>query len=176
VPNPVPARVRIGAAAVVALAALVGMIALVVHIRADEGGVGRLNFATTTRAAAPFADFGESQVAVGSRCLRVLVASTPAQRGQGLRDVLSLAPYDGMLFVNPSDTNDHYTMANTPTALDITFFSAKGVPVDQARMTPCPHGSDATCPEYASKAPYRFALERPTTSSPASGSLGACAT
>lgn len=164
-----------GAAAVAALAALVGMIALVVHIRANESGIGHLNFASTTRARDPFADFGESRVAVGSRCLRVLVASTPGQRGQGLRDVTALAPYDGMLFVNPSDTNDHYTMANTPTELDITFFSAKGVPVDETRMTPCPHGSDATCPEYASKAPYRYALERPASSSPASGSLGACA-
>ena len=69
-------------------------------------------------------------------------------------------------------------MADTPIPLDITFFSSDGSPVDSARMTPCPHGSDATCPEYAAKKPYRYALERPAGSASASGgsgALGACA-
>ena len=35
----------------------------------------------------PFAEFGEAHVAVGRACLRVLVASTPSQRTQGLREV-----------------------------------------------------------------------------------------
>ncbi len=69
-------------------------------------------------------------------------------------------------------------MANTPMPLDITFFAANGDPVDQTRMAPCPDGTDATCPEYASKAHYRYALERPAASgsgsSGASGALGAC--
>ncbi len=171
-----PPRVRIAAAAVVALGALAGMVALVVRIRADESGVGRLSFASTGPAAAPFAEFSQARVAVGSRCLRVLVALSPTQRVQGLRDVVSLSPYDGMLFVNPSDTDARFTMAETPVPLDITFFSAKGVPVDRAQMKPCPAGSDATCPEYASEQRYRFALERPTGSAAASasGSLGSC--
>jgi uncharacterized membrane protein (UPF0127 family) len=171
----VSARVRVAAAAVVALGALAGMVVVILHIRTDESGVGRLRFAATTPARAPFGQFDESRVAVGSRCLRVLVAADPATRTQGLRDVSSLAPYDGMLFVNPSDTRAKYTMANTPTALDIVFFSAAGVPVDHQEMTPCPEGSDATCPEYASKEPYRYALEQPTRSAAAPGALGACA-
>jgi uncharacterized membrane protein (UPF0127 family) len=163
------------AAIVVAVGALAGMVALVVHIRSDESGVGKLHFASTTPAVAPFAAFSEARVAVGSKCLRVLVASTPAQRNQGLREVTSLRPYDGMLFVNPADTTARYTMAQTPTPLDITFFSSSGVPVDDQQMTPCPNGTDATCPEYEAKDHYRYALERPTGSAPLSGSLGGCA-
>jgi uncharacterized membrane protein (UPF0127 family) len=94
----------------------------------------------------------------------VLVASTETQRVQGLRGVRSLAPFEGMVFVFPRDTNARFTMADTPTPLDITFFSARGVPIDEVRMTPCPQGTDASCPEYASKDPYRYALERPAGS------------
>jgi len=170
----VPARVRVVAAVVVALGALGTAVVVVARIRSDESGSGHLSFAATQPAAAPFGEFSEARVAVGSRCLRVLVASTPGQRTQGLREVTSLAPYDGMLFVNPAETTARYTMAGTPTPLDVTFFSARGVPVDDARMTPCPQGTDATCPEYASKDPYRYALERPAGSQATSGALGAC--
>src|SRR4051794_20484220 len=122
------------AAIAVAIGALAGMIALVVHIRSDESGVAKLHFASTTPAVAPFAAFSEARVAVGSTCLRVLVATTPAQRTQGLRDVTSFGPYAGMLFVNPADTDARYTMAGTPTPLAITFFSASGAPVDTQQM------------------------------------------
>jgi uncharacterized membrane protein (UPF0127 family) len=80
-----------------------------------------------------------------------------------------------MLFVNPADTNTRYTMAGTPTPLDITFFSGSGVPVDTQQMVPCPNGTDSTCPEYEAKQRYRFALERPAGSPSVSGTLGACA-
>jgi len=163
------------AAVVVALAALAGMITIIVRVRADESTTGRLRFAATTPAGAPFAEFSEARVAVGARCLRVLVASSVAQRVQGLRDVRSIAPYDGMLFVFPSDTSARFTMASTPLPLDATFFSAQGAPVDDVVMKPCPEGSDSTCPAYASKAKYRYALERPAGSGASSGALGACA-
>ena len=48
------ARVRVAAAAVVALGALAGMVALSRHSRADESGVGHLRFAATSPARAPF--------------------------------------------------------------------------------------------------------------------------
>ncbi len=168
-----PKRVGIAAAAVVAVLALVGMVVLVVRIRADESGVGHLRFASTQAASAPFADFDQARVAVGSRCLRMLVASTPAQRTQGLRGVRSLSPYDGMLFVEQRDSTALFTMADTLIPLDITFFDADGVPVDSTRMTPCPDGTDATCPTYGSAKPYRYALERPA-GSPTPGSLASC--
>jgi uncharacterized protein len=177
----VPARVRVAAAGLVALGALGGMIVLVARIRSDESGVGRLKFASTRPAAAPFAGFSETRVSLDARCLRVLVASTPSQRVQGLRGVRSLAPYQGMLFVYPGDATARFTMAGTPTPLDIMFFSARGLPVDRARMLPCPDASDARCPEYASRTRYRYALEQPAgaasagASATASGALGACA-
>ena len=168
-------RARSAAAAVVAACALVGLVLLVARVRAGNDGTGHLPFASTSRAASPFGGFSEARVAVGGNCLRVLVASTPAQRTQGLRGVTTLAPYAGMLFVNATDTSARYTMAGTPKPLAITFFDAGGRPVDGTEMTPCPDGTDATCPEYASGKRYRYAFERPAGSVPsAPGVLGAC--
>jgi len=163
-------------AGAVALAALAGMVAIVVHSRHDDNTTGRLTFARTQPAVAPFDKFAEARVAVGERCLRVLVASTGSQRQQGLRDVTRLAPYDGMVFVFPRDTSAQFTMANTPLPLDIAFFDRHGKPVDEVHMKPCPHGTDATCPGYASKRKYRTALETPSAgASGAAGGLGPCA-
>ena len=164
------------AAVVVALGALAGRGLLVAHIRSDESDVGRLAFGSTAPADPPFADFAQARVALGSRCIRVLVATTANQREQGLREVRTLGPYAGMLFAYPGDSSARFTMAETPTPLDITFFSAKGAPVDDVAMVPCPNGTDATCPVYESRHPYRYALERPSGgASTGSGPLGPCA-
>jgi len=88
--------------------------------------------------------------------------------------VKSLVPYEAMLFVEQHDSTGLFTMADTLIPLDITFFDSHGVPVDHQRMTPCPDGSDATCPTYGAKQAYRYALERPAGSS-TSGTLGGCA-
>jgi len=167
-------RWRIAIAAAVALASLVGMIAILVHSRSTRGTRARLPFATTSPAITSFIGFDEARVALDSRCVRVLVAATPSSRRRGLREVRSLAPYDGMLFVFPGNTTARFTMAQTPLPLDITFFAANGTPVDTEHMTPCPNGTDASCPVYESKGRYRYALER-TAGSTGSGSLGACA-
>jgi len=42
------------------------MVVLAFRIRADESGVGHLHFASTRRAAPPFADFDEARIGVGS--------------------------------------------------------------------------------------------------------------
>jgi uncharacterized membrane protein (UPF0127 family) len=170
----VPARARIAAALVVAFGALTAAVVIVVGVRSSESDVGRLGFAATSAAPAPFGDFSQARIAVGRRCLLVLVAATENQRVQGLRGVRSL-PFDGMVFVFPRDTDAQFTMAETPTPLDITFFAAGGAPVDGTEMAPCPSGTDATCPAYASKRRYRYALERPVGSAAASGALGGCA-
>jgi uncharacterized membrane protein (UPF0127 family) len=161
----------VGAAAVVAAGALGSAVLLV---RAGDPDAV-LPFTTTVRAVAPFGDFREARVAAGGRCLRVLVASDARQRAQGLRGVRSLAPYDGMLFVFPADTAARFTMAGTPMPLDITWFAGDGAPIDGTRMAPCPGGTDAACPEYASRDEYRYALERPAGSGAGPGGLGACA-
>jgi uncharacterized membrane protein (UPF0127 family) len=166
-------RWRIAIAAAVALASLFGMIAILVHHTSARQTRARLPFAVTKPALATFIGFDETRVALGSKCVRVLVAATPALRNRGLRDVRNLSPYDGMLFVFPADSDARFTMANTPLPLDITFFAGSGAPVDEQRMTPCPNGTDATCPQYEAKSRYRYALERPVGSS-GSGGLGAC--
>jgi len=170
-------RARRAAAAVVAACALAGLVLLVVHTRTADNDTGHVPFASTEPARSPFGAFSEARVAVGGDCLRVLVASTRVQRSQGLRGVTAFGPYAGMLFVNAVDTDARYTMAGTPTPLAITFFDARGRPVGRTEMTPCPDGTDATCPEYESPKRYRYALERPATAGSvgAAGNLGACA-
>ena len=149
------------------------MLVLLTRDRGGSAGAG-FSLGATSPAAAPFAEFREARVAVGNRCLRVLVASTAAQRVEGLRAVRSLAPYDGMLFVNPSDTRSAFTMAQTPLPLDIAWYASDGAPVDRTTMTPCPEGTDARCPVYQSRTRYRYALETPAGAGGA-GALAACA-
>jgi uncharacterized membrane protein (UPF0127 family) len=159
-------------AAAVAIVALIGMIVLLA--RRDDDDSAAVPFTDTTPAEAPFDAFREARVALGERCLRVLVAADDAQRSRGLRDVEALGPYDGMLFVFPADTDARFTMARTPLPLDITWFAAGGAPVDHTTMEPCPETDDASCPAYASDERYRYALERPA-GAPGAGALGQCA-
>ncbi len=152
------------------------MVLLVVHARAgpDAGtAAGTYPFGRLVPASAPFAAFSRSTVAVGDRCRAVLVATSHAQRVQGLRDVRSIDPYAGMVFVFAGDTSGAFTMAATRLPLDIVFYASDGTPVDRARMTPCPAGTDATCPAYRSRHEYRFALETPAGAA-AAGALGSC--
>jgi uncharacterized membrane protein (UPF0127 family) len=164
---------KIAIAAIVAVAALGGILALV--LRHDGSTTGHLSFASPEPAPAPFAAFKEARVAYGNKCLRLLIAETEAQRVQGLREVTNLAPYDGMLFVFPNDNIAQFTMAQTPMPLDITFFDEDGTPLDFQPMKPCPDGTDATCPPYSSDHKYRLALETPSGSQHPGGSLGPCA-
>ena len=110
-------------------------------------------------ASAPFEGLGELNVGIGGRCLRLAVADSLAERVAGLRGHADLGPYDGMLFVFPSDGVVGFTMATVPDALEIVFFDSAGRVVDRMRMAPCPNGTDATCPLYTPKGPFRYALE-----------------
>ena len=161
------------AAAVVALVALGGILFFGARVLDDDDSDAPFSLAPTTRAAAPFEQFDEAMIAVDDDCNRLLVARTDTQRVQGLREVTDLGPYDGMLFVFPAETDARFTMSNTPLPLDITFLDANGKPVDTKTMQPCLDGSDADCPVYASKGPYRYALERPAGSG--GGAISSCA-
>ncbi len=128
----------------------------------------------TAAAEAPFAGFGETRLALGDRCLRVLVAATQDQRVQGLRDVRSLcAVRRDDLRLRARHRRSLHDGEHTP-PLDITFFAADGKPVDRTRMTPCPTGTDATCPIYESAHRYRYALER-VAGAAGGGALASCA-
>ena len=126
-----------------------------------------------TPASPPFVGLTEARLALGDRCLKVVVADENTERIQGLRDVTDLGEYDGMLFVYSSDTDARFTMAGTPLPLDIAWYTADGEPVSSTTMRPCVQGSDSTCPVYASNRKYRYALET-AAGNGGSGAIGAC--
>jgi uncharacterized membrane protein (UPF0127 family) len=144
-------------AGAVAVAALVGMVFIVVPaVRGSSSS------------------FSSERRTLDGSCERVLVARTEAQRTKGLRDAKGLGQYSGMLFVFPNDTDARFTMAQTLIPLNIGWYDGAGRRVDQTHMTPCPQGTDATCPTYASKRAYRYAFETPGgTASPSA--IGTCA-
>lgn len=107
---------------------------------------------------------------IGGESLRLLVATTPEQRSQGLRGVDDLGDYDGMAFVYAEPTEATFTMADTTIPLDIGFYDGTGDVVNRLEMVPCP-GTDATCPGYPSGAEFLVAVETPAGHLP-SGPLG----
>jgi uncharacterized membrane protein (UPF0127 family) len=123
-------------------------------------------------AGSPFADLTEARLAVGDRCVRVVVADTLAERVEGLRGRRDLGDYDGMLFVFDGPTDTGFTMSTVPVALDIGFYTADGGLVSSERMAPCPK-AEADCPIYRSSGQFTYALETPASHLP-SGSLAAC--
>ena len=123
-------------------------------------------------AQAPFRGLTEVELALGDDCVRLAVADSEAERGQGLRGVTELGPYDGMLFVNQADTSTAYTMSGVTVPLDIGWYASDGEPAGRAEMEPCPEGGPG-CPLYSADGPYRFAVETLGGGLP-SGSLGAC--
>ena len=167
-------RGRLALAAVVAIVTLTVAAVLAVRLLSSDEGAAGFDLGEVRAASARFPDFSETRVKLGDRCLRVLLARTPAQRSQGLRAVRDLAPYDGMLFVYSSNSKNRYTMADTLLPLDIGWYAADGERVDRARMVPCPKGTDATCPTYGSDGSYRYALEL-AADQLGGGPLGACA-
>jgi uncharacterized membrane protein (UPF0127 family) len=144
----------------------VGAVVLVVLVAAfiawqssDDGTADASTVVTDVGAArAPFAGLTAGTISVGGRQLRVVVADDEAERVQGLREKSDASPYDGMLFVFPSDGLVSFTMATVPDALEIVFFDANGRVVDRLHMAPCA-GTDASCPVYTPRGPFRYALE-----------------
>jgi uncharacterized membrane protein (UPF0127 family) len=132
----------------------------------------RLRF-TTRPAVAPFPGATETRLALGGRCLRLVIADDEAERVQGLRRRDSLGAYDGMLFVYAQPSNATFTMSTVPVPLDIGFYRASGAPVSRRRMTPCPR-VDAECPDYTADAPFVYAVETLRGQLP-SGALTMCA-
>jgi uncharacterized membrane protein (UPF0127 family) len=125
-------------------------------------------------AVAPFKGLTEVRLSVGGKCLRLVVADSPAELAKGLRGRDNLGPYGGMIFVFNGSVDGAFTMSGTKTDLDVGFFAADGTSVDRVRMTPCT-GTDAECPQYRSRVPYRFALETLTGRFP-DGALAPCTT
>lgn len=66
-------------------------------------------------------------IAVGEAKVDMQLAVTPAEMQQGLMGRTDLQPNQGMLFVYRGTTQMSFWMRNTPTALDIGFFTSDGV-------------------------------------------------
>ena len=106
--------------------------------------------------------FGEiayrvNRLPMANRC--ALLAQTNQQQTQGLMGQKSLSGYDGMLFFFQADSTGTFNMKDTPLPLSIAFFDSGGRFVSSADMEPCL--DKPNCPNYAAKAPYRYALEVP---------------
>ena len=120
----------------------------------------------------PFPDLTAARVAVGGRCIRVVVADTLDERIAGLRQRSDVGDYDGMLFVFDGATNTAFTMSTVPVPLDIGFYDASGRLVSDELMRPCAK-AEAECPVYRADAPFVYALETLKGKLP-SGSLSGC--
>lgn len=123
-------------------------------------------------AAAPFTGHRGIRLAVGARCLRLVVALTVDERRAGLRGVRDLGPYDGMFFVDGRDSRIAFTMEGTTIPLDLGLYDADGRPVEQHRLVPCP-ASVKRCPVTTPRREYRLAIEAPSGTLPG-GALTGC--
>lgn len=97
--------------------------------------------------------FATSHVKVGGHPLRVEVASTEAQRGQGLMFRRALGADDGMLFV--FDDPGYYAMwmKNTLIPLSVAFIDGDGVILNIADMAP------QTLDAHTAAGPALYAIE-----------------
>lgn len=167
-------------AGLVALAGVAALLAGVLVLDGNEpsGPVPAPGIAAALRGARPadepFRGLSEARLAVGGRCLRLVVADVPAERATGLTGRRDLGAYEGMLFTYDGSATSRFTMAGVPVPLQIAFYRADGDPVGTPQaMVPCARAR-AECRLYSAGDPYRFALETLGGDLPA-GSLGACA-
>jgi hypothetical protein len=93
-------------------------------------------------------------LSIGEHVLQVELATTPAERTQGLMFREDLPPNGGMLFVFPSSLPRAFWMKNTPLPLSIAFLDEEGRILNIEQMEPLNEG-----PRYRSAGPARYALE-----------------
>lgn len=93
--------------------------------------------------------------------ITVEIASTPAQRSQGLMGRETLAPDAGMLFVYTSERkpNQGFWMYRTLIPLDIAYLDQDGTIRAIKQMPPCPPEKSNHCPTYPAGVHYFQALE-----------------
>ena len=93
------------------------------------------------------------ELRIGEQRLAVEVATTPAQRAQGLMGRPPLGAREGMLFVFAGDDERCLWMRDTPSALAAAFIDAGGKILNTVEMQPL------TDTRHCSRAPARYALE-----------------
>ena len=91
---------------------------------------------STAPAAAPKTVADYFPIRVGDRTVRMQLAVLPDEMERGLMERTDLGPDDGMIFVYRSTQAMAFWMHNTPTPLDIGFFTADGALVEIYPMYP----------------------------------------
>lgn len=107
--------IRIGVAA--------AMVALAGCARGSETAAGQATVAKGAEVKDAKAFF---PLTVGEKTLRVQVVVNDAEMQRGLMGRKDLGPDDGMVFVYPAPQQMNFWMKNTPTPLDIGFFTPDG--------------------------------------------------
>jgi uncharacterized membrane protein (UPF0127 family) len=135
-------------------------LALVVVTAAAIGTVALL---TRPRIPAELAGLTRVELLAGGATVSVVLAQ---DRARGLMGIADLGEIDGMLFAYDDvvDPADHrFWMQGVLIPLDISFIDPSGLVVDRLKMPLCPAGDQAerSCPLYAARAPFRWALETP---------------
>ena len=95
----------------------------------------------------------DALVIIGSDTVRVELASTPAQREEGLKNRDEVPDGTGMLFVFQAEAVHSFWMMDTYVALDIAFIDANFRIVDIQQMEPL------TTDLHTSARPAMFVLE-----------------
>lgn len=93
------------------------------------------------------------ELRIAEQRLAVEVATTPAQRAQGLMGRPPLGAREGMLFVFAGDDERCLWMRDTPSALAAAFIDASGRILNTVEMQPL------TDTRHCSRTPARYALE-----------------
>jgi uncharacterized membrane protein (UPF0127 family) len=170
-------RAIIAAAAALVVAAIV---LVVVGLAQGEGGDAAKPLAGPIASAlagdrpavSPFDGWREARLAIGTRCLRLVVARTMQERTTGLMGRRDLGPYDGMIFVTQRDTTDAFTMAGTYLPLDLGLYARSGQLLERDALVPCPT-SVGGCPITLPAKAYRMGVEMQRGSMP-SGAVAGC--
>lgn len=103
--------------------------------------------------------YEKAQFKVGNKKFFAYVADDEQKRAQGLMFIEKLPEDTGMLFIFEAEQSLGFWMKNTLIPLNIGFFDAKGILVDQQEMKPAESLMSLDIPTYRSLKPGSFALE-----------------
>ncbi|MGH8974544.1 MAG: DUF192 domain-containing protein [Acidimicrobiia bacterium] len=138
---------------------VVGVILLVLALGANRPADPSFADQATGGDAAGGVNFENRRLMVGDRCLRVLVAATPEQKAQGLKNRTTLGQFNGMLFEFDAMGDRAFSSAGIQIPLTVGFYDEAGTRVDAADMAPCAGGA-VECPTVGStKGPFKNALQ-----------------
>lgn len=147
--------VALGLVIALALPLVIGTVVMIKRSFDDDNTVDLVE----PRAVIP--PFGATAFRVGDSPTEycALLASTVEAQVQGMQNRTDLGGYDAMIFAFAEDETVSFTNHFVPIDLDIGWYATNGVIVDFTTMAKCPTGND--CPTYASRDPFRYAVETP---------------